>query len=152
MLRLTKILVPIDFSDTSLAALRESIELARSFGASLVVMHAYELPVMGLGVVPEATYVLASADADRIAAVAAAALVAVAREYADCGVPIEWLLREGPPWREIDVVAEHTGADLIVLGTRARRGFLHALFGGVADRVVRSTHTPVLTLHAVEAT
>jgi nucleotide-binding universal stress UspA family protein len=148
MMTISKILVPIDFSETSLKALDQAMELAATVGAMVIVMHAYEIPTMGLGLVPEATFVASASDAGRIASIAQSALRGVVDAHADRGVIIESVLREGPAWREIDAVAEEMGADLIVIGTHGRRGIVRALLGSVADKVVRLAHRPVLTIHA----
>jgi nucleotide-binding universal stress UspA family protein len=39
-------------------------------------------------------------------------------------------------------------ADLVVMGTHGRRGLSHALIGSVAEKTVRMSPVPVLTVHA----
>ncbi len=51
-------------------------------------------------------------------------------------------------WEEILAAAAETQADLIVMGTHGRRGFVHALLGRVAERVVRMSPVPVLTVRS----
>ena len=55
-------------------------------------------------------------------------------------------LRTGVPADEILAVAAEVRADLIVMGTHGRRGFSHLLMGSVAERVVRTSPIPVLTV------
>ena len=57
-------------------------------------------------------------------------------------------VRLGAPWEEILSVATERGADLVVVGTHGRRGFAHALMGSVAERVVRLSTIPVLTVRS----
>ena len=66
------------------------------------------------------------------------------------GVHVTSVLRDGPPWEEINAVADDLDADLIVLGTHGRRGLRRALLGSVAENVIRTTTRPVLTIHGVE--
>ncbi|QLD91292.1 universal stress protein [Natronomonas salina] len=55
-------------------------------------------------------------------------------------------MREGPPSREIVDYATEEGCDLIVMGTHGRGGLNRLLLGSVAERVVRSSEVPVLTV------
>jgi nucleotide-binding universal stress UspA family protein len=144
MKTISKILAPVDFSDASLRALDDAIDLAAKLGASVVVMHAYEIPVVGL--LPEGAIIATAEQAARIASIAEDSLRETVESRANRGVKIESVLREGPAWQEIDAVADQIGADLIVLGTHGRRGILRALLGNVAEKVVRTAHQPVLTI------
>lgn len=53
---------------------------------------------------------------------------------------------EGGPAREIVAYADRSGADLVVMGTHGRGGINRILLGSVAERVVRSSPVPVLTV------
>jgi nucleotide-binding universal stress UspA family protein len=55
-------------------------------------------------------------------------------------------MREGPPSREIVEYATEEGCDLVVMGTHGRGGLNRLLLGSVAERVVRSSEVPVLTV------
>jgi len=55
-------------------------------------------------------------------------------------------MREGPPSREIVDYAADEGCDLVVMGTHGRGGLNRLLLGSVAERVVRSSEVPVLTV------
>ena len=52
----------------------------------------------------------------------------------------------GVAWSEILAEAEEQKAELIVMGTHGRRGVMHALIGSVAEKVVRMSNVPVLTV------
>jgi nucleotide-binding universal stress UspA family protein len=56
------------------------------------------------------------------------------------------LKQAGAVWEQILATAREVGADLIVLGTHGRTGVSHALIGSVAERVVRHSPVPVLTV------
>jgi nucleotide-binding universal stress UspA family protein len=141
---ISKILVPIDFSDTSLQALDGAIDLAAQLEASVVVMHAYEIPIVNLW--PDGAILASAAEAARIASNAEIALRGALESRSKWGVKLESILREGSPPEEIDAIAEEIGADLIVIGTHGRRGILRALLGSVAEKVVRTARKPVLTI------
>jgi nucleotide-binding universal stress UspA family protein len=61
---------------------------------------------------------------------------------------LEGILRMGVPWEEILKAIAETHADLVVMGTHGRRGISHALIGSVAEKVVRASPVPVLSVHA----
>jgi nucleotide-binding universal stress UspA family protein len=58
----------------------------------------------------------------------------------------ERVLVEGTPSAEIVDYADETGCDLIVMGTHGRGGIDRLLLGSVAERVVRTSSIPVLTV------
>ena len=142
-----KLLVPVDFGDASLMALDEAIDLAATLGASIVVLHVYEIPRPSP--LPAGEF-LATEDLDLVASAAESALRKIVDARSGRGVKLEALVREGGASQVIDATAEEVGADLIVIGTR-EHGILHALLGGVAEKVVRSGRKPVLTIRAPEA-
>jgi nucleotide-binding universal stress UspA family protein len=139
------ILVPTDFTETSEHALEWAIQMASRLGSAITVMHAYELPIVGL---PDATIIPSGDIAARIAEAAHRALDKTLERHKDSGVPIAAVLREGVPWQAINHVADEIHADLVVLGTHGRKGIARALLGSTAEKVVRSAHHAVTTIHA----
>ena len=136
------ILVGTDFGEASNRAVDLAIDLAKTFDAKLAVVHAWELPSWAYTGMEFSTV-------DFFGPIEAAAQrdlnekIASVRDKVPGAVAI---LRSGVPWKEILATAEHTHADLIVLGTHGRRGLTHALLGSVAERVVRLSPQPVLTV------
>lgn len=138
------ILVPTDFGEPSDRAVAFGIQLAKQFGAELSIVHAYEVPtylytgldnsMLGLlGPIEEA----AREQLDRV-------LFEVRKE-----VPAaQGLLRSGVAWHEILNAIAGSKADLVIMGTHGRRGVTHALLGSVAERIVRLSPVPVLTVRA----
>lgn len=61
-------------------------------------------------------------------------------------VPVERVLVEGSPGKQIVEYADSEGCDLIVMGTHGRGGIDRLLLGSVAERVVRTSNVPVLTV------
>ncbi|MCK5572484.1 MAG: universal stress protein, partial [Bacteroidetes bacterium] len=56
------------------------------------------------------------------------------------------VIRSGPPAEQIKRFAEEVGIDLIVMATHGRTGFHHIVMGSVAEKVVRLSGVPVLTV------
>jgi nucleotide-binding universal stress UspA family protein len=139
-----RILVAVDFGETSNRALKWAIDLAKPLGAEIIVVHAYELPVYGF---PEGALVVSADVATRLATGAQAALDALVALHANDGVKIRGVLREGTVAEEINAVADQVSADLIVVGTHGHRGVKRFFLGSVAERVVRTSTRPVVTVH-----
>jgi len=144
MLALRRILVPVDFTESSDRALDYAIELAAPFDASVFVMHAYEVPVYGF---PDGAFIANGDVAARISTAAQKALDALVDSRKEKGVPLKALLRTGVAWEETNHVADELAADLIVISTHGRRGLARALLGSVAENIIRTTPRPVLVIH-----
>lgn len=137
----TIIMIAVDFEDASRRAIELAKELAAPLEASLVLVHAYDLPVYTYpGLEPS---VLPGFHAE-VTTAARDALTALSREV---GIS-DAMLREGDPVREILAAAHERGATMIVMGTHGRRGLAHAILGSVAERVIRQADLPVLTVRA----
>lgn len=141
------ILVPVDFSDTSERALDYAVDLAKPLGATVVVMHSYELPVYGF---PDGAFVATVEMATRIMNGAQAGLDAEVEKHKGAGVAMKTVLRQGIPVDEVHSVADEVNADLIVVGTHGRRGLARALLGSVAENVIRTSSRPVLAIRGGE--
>jgi nucleotide-binding universal stress UspA family protein len=164
----TPILVPVDFSVYSAAALRYASGIADRFAASVIVLHVItretttHIVQQRLGshhmTIPDPlieSYAPAlPSDVEEV--------VSDLREQAYTALkaclpaqlaqhPVELRVVVGHPFERIleTAVREHVG--LIVLGTHGRTGLLHALIGSVAERVVRLAPCPVLTVKAATA-
>jgi nucleotide-binding universal stress UspA family protein len=74
----------------------------------------------------------------------------VAKQKAS-GVPVEGMVRVGPPADEVQRAAEEVKADLIVVGTHGRRGLARAFLGSVAEIVVRTSTRPVVVVPSPQA-
>lgn len=149
MIRLSRILVPTDFSDYSRAALEYGLALAEKFGAEIHLLHVLQdlvglVPEPGLAFPPPGDYAIElQASAER-------ALAALPGEGAGEGVTITRATRHGPPFLEIIRYAREQEIELIVMGTHGRSGIAHMLLGSVAEKVVRKAPCPVLTVRAAD--
>lgn len=124
------ILVPMDGSPASLAALSEAVSLADELGAAVEVLHV---------ITTDAADSAAAAD-DRAMETAIAAAKSLLAER------LTRRTTGGDPIRKILETAEDPRVDLIVMGTHGRVGRLHGLAGSVAEAVVRNSPRPVLTV------
>jgi nucleotide-binding universal stress UspA family protein len=139
------ILVPHDLGAGSDHALTYAVDLAKALGAELVVMHAYEIPVIGF---PDGALVATPELASRVLEGANVGLKKAIEPLASAGVAIRSVVKQGPTWQTIIETATELGAGMIVMGTHGRHGLPRALLGSVAEKVVRSAHCPVLTVHS----
>lgn len=142
-----KILVPVDFSVCSRAALEMAEVIAEKFGASVDVLHVWEPPRY---VIPEVTVQLPGEPQQTLAQFARSAagkemeafLVALEGKGQ---LRVRGRLESGDPTEVIIDLADREQYDLIVMGTHGRRGLSHVLLGSVAEKVVRRAACPVLT-------
>jgi universal stress protein A len=143
--RVSRILVPTDFSDASDHAFGYATALAAQLGASLIICHVYQLPTSlagaELSTLPSA---VSTVEIDRAARIGVQQVIA---RYAKEDVPVAAVVRPGDPEVEIRSIAREVGADLIVLGTHGRTGLMRALVGSVTDDVIHHSEIPVLVLH-----
>lgn len=142
-----RILVPVDFSSHSLAALEYAVGFAKPFKAQVIVLHAVE-PIY-LAVPDFAGAGAASAMGELLAEQrrsGRAELVRLERRYARRRVKLRALLQVAAAHRAIATAAKQVRADLVIMATHGRTGVSHLLMGSVAERVVRGAPCPVLTL------
>ncbi len=131
-----RILVPVDFSASSDRACDYAAELAAALGAELTLLQVIERP----------PYVLPREVDDALQAAVEAALDRRAAALRPYVVRVRTMTADGRPADEIAKTAETELPDLLVLGTHGRRGVLRAALGSVAERVVRLSSVPVLTV------
>lgn len=148
MMALKNILVATDFGEASHAALAYGRELARTFDATLHVLHVADDVYMRLGgdayigVLPELQKDLeasANKQLDELLVTNDATPVvkrAVVTSSATAAAIVQYA-------RDLDI-------DLIVVGTHGRGAMAHLLMGSVAERVVRTANCPVLTVRHPE--
>ena len=149
MRSLNKILVPVDFSECSDEAFDDALELARRYGAELVVLHVWQPPrMMGPETVfypPEGTRQSVIHLVEEEARRQTGDFVAV-RAAPEPEVRLTTLVEAGIPYATILDIAEREDVDLIVMGTHGRSGLSRFFLGSVTEKVVRHAHCPVLTI------
>ena len=142
MTRPQRIVCATDFSANANAALDSAIELARTFGATLQIVHVVEQPVLFGGEVTSAEFVRTMVELQQKHA--QAELAAACERCRNAGVSASSLLELGTPAFALAELSKQS--DLIVMGTRGRTGFAHVFLGSVAERVLRLSHCPVLVV------
>lgn len=140
------ILCPIDFSPAS----REALDYAADFGklvkAKLIVLHVVETiqyatpadlfgAAANLGMLEQEQRRIAQRELGRIET-----------RLRKRRVKVRTMLGTGSPARAVVAVAKRIKASLIVMATHGRTGLTHLLMGSVAERVVRTSGSPVLTV------
>lgn len=141
-----KILCPVDFSECSRRALDHALGLARCYGSSLTVLHVVS-PVSALAPVPSPGTLLPALQAPvDVDVVAAQIRRMVDTEYVP-GLTVDVLVTESSDVHsEILAHADRLGAGLIVVGTHGRGAVERLFLGSVAERVLRKSRCPVVTV------
>ncbi|UQA58051.1 universal stress protein [Polyangium aurulentum] len=135
------IVVPIDFEEASLKALDLAKELAAQTGGEVVLVHVYQIPVYTY---PGLEPTLVPSFHAEVTAAAKRAMATISTQAGN----LRAMLREGEPATEILAAAEEAGARMIVMGTHGRKGIAHFFLGSVAEKVVRKSPIPVMTVRA----
>jgi nucleotide-binding universal stress UspA family protein len=137
-----RILVPTDFSDSSVRALRLAVRLARESGARLTLLHCVGVPtVLDAGVGAAVYY---TEMVERITKQTDHELARLAREEIPESLSHDRIQCTGFAPAEIVSHAAAGAYDLIVMGTHGRTGLAHVLTGSVAARVIQRAEVPVL--------
>jgi len=144
MIAIKTILCPTDFSEPSYEGLAYAVELATTFGADLCLTNivpaipplptnpnfVFEIPEYERGLHADAEYKLHELIEQRVPK----------------RLKVRKVIGHGDAGREIVRIAEDERADLIVMATTGLTGLKHILFGSVAEKVVRLSACPVLTV------
>jgi nucleotide-binding universal stress UspA family protein len=147
VLRLKKILVPTDFSETSKKAVGYALRFAEQFSCEISLLYVVEpaSPMIGapLAIEPftdEDEFSMAEKD-----------LAALATEsQADSAHPVAWFVRIGHAPNEITKAAKDLDVDLIIIATHGYTSWRHLCIGSTAERVVRTAPCPVLVVREKE--
>lgn len=131
----TDILVPTDGSDQAERALAHGAELARRYGGTLHLLQVVDVVHLGrVSAVPE------ERDA------ATENLEALQSEYGGNGLAVRTTVAEGAPDEEILAYTDEHEVDTVVMGTHGRTGLRRHVLGSIAEKVVRLSDVPVLTV------
>lgn len=147
MITVKNILVPTDCSDSSVDAAKYAVKFARQFNArlTLLLVTATE-PLAVLNdygyFSPELHQKLVVESAKR----AEDQLKEFWQAIADPEIKAELVSVKGDPFTEIIQYAKDNTMDIIIMGTHGHTGIKHILMGSVAEKVVRYSPYPVLTV------
>lgn len=145
------VLVPVDFSEPSLHAVRLAVKMARNGAAKITFAHV---------ILPHVSALAADApgwaafDPDLVVRYqqeleneARHALERVKKEEVPTDVSVDVVVVTGPIADRLNDLVAERGADLICVGTTGRTGLAHLFLGSVAERVVATAKVPVLVTH-----
>ena len=149
MLTLKTVLVPTDFSDASESALRSGKAMARAFGASLHAVHVME-DLLAHAWAAEVYVASMPQLRDEIEKESRQRLGTLLTDEERTELRAETALLAGNPFLEIVRYAKAHNIDLIVMGTHGRGPIAHMLLGSVAEKVVRKSPCPVLTVREAQ--
>ncbi len=147
MIELKKILYPTDFSDYASHAQTYVVEMAKKFGAEVLVIHITS------GTIYPVAYSIGvdSGDLDlQIQAAAKTHLKKIVDGINALGVTARSELCVGEPFPEIVATARREVSDLIILATHGHGAVKHMFLGSTAEKVVRKAPCPVLTIRHPE--
>lgn len=138
---LSNILMAVDFSPATQAALPFALEIARRYGSRIYLAHVIRPDVCKLASPEAITTVLDEARRDAERQMARVLVSGRLR-----GIPHQVLLAQGDRWSVISTMIQEHDIDLVVVGTHGRTGLPKMLLGSVAEEVFRLTPCPVLTV------
>jgi nucleotide-binding universal stress UspA family protein len=146
--RIKQILVPTDLTPFGVAPLRLAELLHNRLGASTMAMYANEprYPLVGF----EAPMGIAWSD-PLVEEAIENRLRAFVSQAVKAPEAFDFRVVDGIAAEAIERTAVETRADLVVMGTHGRTGWRRALLGSVAERVLRETDLPLLTVNGAAA-
>jgi universal stress protein A len=138
-----RILVPLDQSELGESAVPVIVDAAHGGRATVRLLHVAPPPGNR---VDAGGRIVAYADQEmeRLRSEGMDYLLAVKGQFGE--TPVECAVRFGDPVTEILADAEDFGADLIAVTTAGRSGVTRALFGSVAEQVLRKAHPAVMLM------
>lgn len=149
MIALKHVLVPTDFSETSDVALKYGKAFAAAFGATLHVVHVIEEPYGQPWAVEAYGFSLAALQDEWIKE-AKGRMEKILSDEERASLKAVTTTVLGHPVMEILRYAKDNNIDLIVMGTHGRGPLGHVVMGSVAERLVRKSPCPVLTVRSEE--
>ncbi|MBI1732613.1 MAG: universal stress protein [Gammaproteobacteria bacterium] len=140
------ILVAVDFSDVSAAALKVAVDISKRLGAQLKVLHVVQpqpvpMPLEGSAIYMDEVQTWQLEEAEK------SLDLFIQQHIAPADVAVK-KVRAGVAAAEISRAATDIGADLIVMGTHGRSGLRHLLMGSIAESVLRVAPVPVLCVRS----
>jgi nucleotide-binding universal stress UspA family protein len=143
--RIRRIVYASDFSGASRPAFAKAVDLAKAYRAELLVLHVLSIvpPVVEDAYMAPRVWEELEAGARAAAQTQLDRLVMNARK---ARLRVKGLVVLGSPYEDIVRVAKRQRADLLVMGTHGRTGLTKVLLGSVAERVLRTSSCPVMTV------
>jgi universal stress protein A len=144
VIRLKRILVPLDFSDCSMMGLAFAVRFAQLWGAQLVTFNC--VPLQTFAIYGEYGGLDLSALTDDAQKTAKEQMHEVVSSLESQDIIAKGVIELGLPSQAICDYARNHEVDLIVTATHGSTGLTHVLLGSTAEHVVRHAHCPVLVV------
>ncbi|THE62965.1 universal stress protein [Salinadaptatus halalkaliphilus] len=144
-----RILIPTDGSNVAQAAVDSAIDLAERYDAEIHALFVADTDAVAYGLGTEQVDRIRQGNFEGMTELredATEATSYVTEQAEKAGVAAVEHHAGGQPHRMIANYADDHEIDLIVIGSHGRSGVRRALLGSVTERVLRSTHTPVLVV------
>jgi nucleotide-binding universal stress UspA family protein len=142
------ILVPLDGSKRAEAILRHVEDLARRFGATVILLQVVE-PV-SLVVGPEGAGAMLWEELERRTQQATTYLAALQEEFREKGIQARMLVVHGSAVAGITKATEREGVDLIAMASHGRTGLPRVFYGSVAAGVLHRVDRPLLLIRSLD--
>jgi nucleotide-binding universal stress UspA family protein len=142
--KLGHILVPLDGSALSEAALDPAVEIAQASGARMTLLRA--VPFLTSTVDWDNSYVSELVEIEAEMRDDAKNAIEQSRKQIPAGIDVSVVVLNGPPALEIEAFIKERAVDLTVMTTHGRGGLARAVVGSTADRLVHAGD-PILLLH-----
>jgi nucleotide-binding universal stress UspA family protein len=145
-----KILVPTDFSKTSIIALETAFDIAKKAGADIYVLHVVEEAT------PDSYLISGEWQKDnwddrlftfKLLEKAKKQLEKLVQEPRFSAVKLIGELRLGNPFHGMNAIVAEQKVDLVVMGTRGQTNLESMVIGSNTERIVRHSRCPILTVH-----
>lgn len=145
----SKILIPLDFSETSLLALKHGAFMAQSLKSELYLLHVVNAPFIAQNMFMPVVNVEDHSDIEKKALDKLAEVAdSLKGEY---GVNAQCIIKVGNPSVEVTKVAKEIGASLIVMGTHGYSPLEELVIGSVALKVITKAPCPTMAMSEVAA-
>lgn len=144
MIHIKKILHPTDFSNNSQHALKYACAFASHFGSELHLVHV--IADLGMVTLPPVDGYLPASYYEEARKRANEELEKLPGSYLSTEIKVVKKAMEGTVFPEIIQYAQDENIDLLVVGTHGYTGLSHLLLGSVAEKIVRRSPCPVLTV------
>jgi nucleotide-binding universal stress UspA family protein len=150
MLKIQGVLAPIDFSQSSIEALRIANDIAERYSARLHIVHVISSDSSIKTPLHPTQYDAISSREDEEKD-AKAQLSDIVKKYISKKVDIKQHVLFGNPAHEIlELIDGDPSIDLVVIATHGRTGLKRFVFGSVTEKIIRHSNCAVLTIRSFE--
>ena len=139
-----KIIFTTDFSESARFAMTFAVDIAHKYGAELTLVHVIE-PIFTPVDFAWGTYNYPDIE-KQVNSYAEDSIKKLVEQEIPPGLKTQVVILFGKPWREVVSYAREHAGDLIVIATHGLSGLSHAIYGSTAEKVIRKSPCPVLTI------